>query len=235
MTTNNLGNVALVGSPNYLSSVTTASSSLFTVNNAGYDPSTAGGTTACVVPSQAITGGTVASYRLVSASIRVTPTNSVLNMAGVMHGAILSHPPTTLKAATFSDSANYTYLSALNAITNSLYYNCANIDMQQGIRMLWYPHDECNYELITIDNCPANQGNDPVPTWSVIIVGAPASTKVAKVEITQNFEITPSYNSIMQGLENVGEEETLPLVAAHQLVVKHGSQLVSKLVSKGNF
>jgi len=198
-------------------------STFFVNTGLGYDGiGTLGATGAlAVVPTQAVTALSVGGYRLVSSAIHVIPQASVLNQAGSIHAAMPAIQCNPMVAAGVAVAAIADAYTNVNRLENSAHYNKASVSAMEGIRQIWMPVDGCALDFLQVNS---TQNNDSayeyVNAFVIVIVGAGASAPF-RIDLYQNFEITPVSGSILQNMESLGTEPSIPSVVWQDIALRH--------------
>jgi len=174
---------------------------VYTTNNSA--------TTFIQIPvSYSVSGSTVQSWRLVSASMQVRPATNLLNNSGQIYlgtASISGLIPTANNVAAYSSPS----LSAAiipNAIEN-LPYNClAHINANEYARAVWVPSVPDDFNMYPMNGSVGTIDPDMpalVFVGSIIgttVNGTPAATPF-NVEIYLNYELMPTPGTSMSGSE----------------------------------
>jgi hypothetical protein len=141
--------------------------------------------------------GVYGNYRLVSASIQVIPQTSLQTASGKIAGGIVmspNFPPQTVAASGFFfASGAYTVSSNLD---NALYYEDANITMQESIRHIYFPFDNTFEQYTGINSShDATEGGENDFCFVYYITGTAASASF-NLELYCNFEAIPTITGL---------------------------------------
>lgn len=198
ITTNALGYGAIAFAPTVLTSATGPLTSLVTNVSATFDPVNGViGTSNGVAVNYQLSDNTIAEWRVVSCCMKVYTQASVLNSAGTIHSSIVPIKNPTLVAA--GPQAGYDLFLKLPSLTGTRNYATASVSAGMGMRSLWLPTDDCNFELVSINIQQST--NLQENTIVSIITGAP--TTAFNYEIYLNFEVTPVSYSTCAGMETL--------------------------------
>jgi hypothetical protein len=168
-------------------------------------------------------GGTnIDGYRLVSCEMQVHPQIAMLNMTGMLYGAVTHCDNVTPNGfgSLLAYSANFGNAAT---IENYQYSATANVSLKEGLRMIYLPGDNHDFEFYN-ENIDAVAGTFRECTFIIVGSGFPASSKF-NVELYYNFEFIPLVGSILQGMETVirdyhqPNETVLKVMAKPELVV----------------
>lgn len=221
VTTNAGGFIAVSFQPYSLHDINDVKSTLGLCNGALYD----GATNIAFIAqnyNMSLGGAQLDGFRLVSAEMQVHPQIALLNMNGTLYGAV-THYDNVFPVAPGS-TLNYPSNNAIAANIENFEYNAtANVSQQQGLRMIYTPADNHDFEFYTSDSNPP-AGTERECTFIVVGAGFPATSKF-NLEIYLNFELLPSVGSILQGMERVSRDAHAPtqsilkIMASPQLVI----------------
>lgn len=226
-----LGALGIAWNPASLSDVTDGKSTLFMVNNATYDGVSTIGTPAsstCQAFASQITANTVCEYRVISASMHVIPQTSVLNQSGSIHGGVIRMSGLVPNAPAFTTAVYNSVLLTPN-LMNDKTYTVSSVSAQQGLRLLWYPQDEAQFELLKINtNHVSTDANAQANQLIAVVTGAAAAAPF-RVDCYINYEVTPAVGSSYQGLETLVDDTTDPFLVINDIIVNHYCDLVTQI------
>jgi hypothetical protein len=233
LTTNILGNASIILFPAMLSDSTAAQSTTYVYNAPTYDAQAVPGVGGNIFIDQQITPYAVRQYRLVSASMQVTPQASVLNQAGTIYAAMLKLP---LQAPASGGVANvplgsFPFIPLMQSLT---YTGEASVSAQEGARITWVPNDECLLEFTAINTNiqPTNLG-EYSNAMMAVIAGCGTSPVNFRIDIFQNFEVVPAPGSILIGMESIAQENIEAKTVWRTVLTDHDHDIVrcSKSIS----
>jgi hypothetical protein len=159
--------------------------------------------------SYSVTPQTVNTYRLVSASFWMVPTNPSLYQNGTIYAGVI---PIVCDSYATNASFNATSLLALaTKVSNFTNYGStqceAQASMGQGIRLTWRPLDnkDSDFWSVNKENDVTNYYNDNC--FVALVQGALSNNTSFVVEMYLNYELTPWAGSIISGMTS---QNTLP-------------------------
>jgi len=168
--------------------------------------------------------GLIESYRVVSASMTITPQSSILNQAGTIHAApvkvdygpygVVANTPAFIREAMF-----------FTQIENSPYYKSASVSAMEGARMIWLPNELSQLNFIHPDVGDVN-GKEETNTLVGIIVGANARAPF-RVDIYLNFEILPTVGTILMGMETISQSNQQPQRIWRDILISNNNLLTT--------
>jgi hypothetical protein len=223
---NALGAATIFCLPMTLCETSLALSTNYVNTNALFDGMTTVGASALATfITQNITSGSVGQYRLVSASMCVLPQSSMLNQSGSIHGAMMKirgFAPAT-NGTIYGTSASFTLIPEME---NAPYYNVASVSAQEGLRIIWMPNDLCELDFVNVNS---NQfSNDQAMSANAMIatvVGASPNAPF-RVDIYENFEVSPASGSVIMGMETIAEENIAPNLVWRDILKNHSHDVV---------
>jgi len=201
-----LGAIGIIAQPTFLSDSSNNTTCISINNQSTYDGFTAGsgGNAVRVACPFNIPPSVVSTYRLVSASVVVTPQLSNLNLQGTLHGALIK-TDADVPGAPGGNSA-ITGLAVPN-LSNAPTYCEVNVNTGNGLRIVWCPNDIHLLQFKAINtNWQTYEAtmNEFVPM--IVGVGLPAAAPI-RIDLFFNYEVTPfianNNISILSGMESI--------------------------------
>jgi hypothetical protein len=202
-------------------------SSFFYQNNAAYNGTTT--FTGDLIPqiiNWTLPTANISSYRLVSASMQVLPQIAPLSAAGKIGAAVTAYPE-YFTSSNITDTSIQTFTN----IENFSYYSEADVCALQGLRLVWYPQDNHDYELYNVAaNTSITGGTQSETTFVGYFTQLPANATI-NFELYSNFEVTPFPGSVLTGMAKPNFDTSDPMFPLIKL--KKNPTLISQ-PTKGN-
>jgi len=206
---NATGNLAWVINPYCLFEASSNGSYIFINNDSTLDLLTTGGTKWQASNNFSnLPSGQVSSYRLVSASLIVSPQVNQNTAQGYIAGGITTRSGQTVQAPTTAFPAGVGALAifgAINTIRNSvdqdMYYQKTSVTTSLSSRWIYMPFDPSFFQFVPInqvrDGLFGNKADEFY--WTGYATGLAASTPL-NFEINMNFELEPLEEGYFQDI-----------------------------------
>ncbi len=226
---NALGAIGIVAQPTLLSD--TGSTCISIQNAVGYDGITATGNPVRVACPFNIPVNTVATYRVVSFSVVVTPQLSNLNLQGTLHGALIKMDGDSPGAPGAASSITGV---AVPNISNNATYCEVNVNTGNGIRIVWCPNNLSLLDFKAINqNWQTYEGNMNEFIPMIVGVGLPANAPI-RIDLFFNFEVTPAISntniSILSGMESICPHNEVPSTVWREFFTTHSTKISTPYV-----
>jgi hypothetical protein len=188
------GKAAIIWNPFFLSDTTNARSYLAINNSATLTLTSVEATTGYAIQSTifGIPINTMQSYRLVSASITITPEMSLQTAQGTIGGGIANYNNQNNNGFANGGANWFAFAGDLTIaanVDNLLYFNKANVTALESIRHIYFPFDP-SFEDYQPMNLAHNNDSGTDFFFAYYVTGAPAAANF-NIELYMNYECIP--------------------------------------------